>query len=375
MATSTVEHVYYVANARDRYKALKRIADINPSIYGIIFCRTRRETKEIAENLMADGYNADALHGDLSQAQRDMVMNRFRTRNLQLLVATDVAARGIDINELTHVINYNLPDENAVYVHRSGRTGRAGRKGTSVTIIHSREMRKLKEAERRIGRKFTHLQIPSGKEICEKQLFNLVDKVQTTEVNPDIEQYLPTIYEKLEGFEREELIKHFVSVEFNSFLDYYKNARDLNVSTKSDRRDRDRGDDRRERGDRNDSRERSSKRSSAEFSRFFINVGSRDSLRPQNMIGLINDYMNRRDIEIGQIEIMKNFSFFEVDKKFEAELLNNFKDADYRGTSLSVEVSAPRQNSNNRNSSSKGDGSRTRSRSRKRRGETKRRRY
>ncbi|RLD83641.1 MAG: ATP-dependent helicase, partial [Bacteroidetes bacterium] len=235
IGAENVNHIYYMVNARDRYLALKRIADINPKIYGIVFCRTRRETKEVAEKLMGDGYNADALHGDLSQAQRDYVMSRFRTKKLQLLVATDVAARGLDVTDLTHIINYNLPDDLEVYIHRSGRTGRAGKKGISISIIHSRETGKIRMIQKKVGKTFEHIPVPSGKEICGKQLYNLIDKVEKIEVDESqIEQFLPEIYKKLDWLSREELIKHFVSAEFNRFLAYYKNAPDLNVSSKSD---------------------------------------------------------------------------------------------------------------------------------------------
>ena len=227
---ANVEHQYFVVKAADRYMALKRLADINPSIYGIVFCRTRRETKDVADKLIQDGYNADALHGDLSQAQRDSVMQRFRNRNLQLLVATDVAARGLDVNDLSHIINYNLPDDPEVYIHRSGRTGRAGKHGLSLTITHSREGRRIKELEKLVGKSFKYMQIPGGREICEKRLYNLIDKVEKVEVDETkIASFLPSIYKKLEWLDREELIKHFVSVEFNRFLEYYKNAGDLNV--------------------------------------------------------------------------------------------------------------------------------------------------
>ena len=230
-----VDHHYYMVNARDKYKALRRICDVNPNIYGIVFCRTRRETADIADKLMQDGYNADAIHGELSQAQRDHVMSRFRQKKLQMLVATDVAARGIDINDLSHVINYNLPDDNEVYVHRSGRTGRAGKKGISIIIAHSREGRKLREIEKMIKRELIIQQVPKGDEICQIQLMTLIDKVVATEINQQINKYLPSIEEKLMHLDKEELIKHFVSAEFNRFLSFYKNAPDLNVSSNNKR--------------------------------------------------------------------------------------------------------------------------------------------
>ncbi len=331
-----VNHVYYMVQAKDRYKALKRIADVNPNIYGIIFCRTRRETKDIADKLMSDGYNADALHGDLSQAQRDYVMHRFRVKNLQILVATDVAARGLDVEDLTHIINYNIPDDPEAYIHRSGRTGRAGKKGTSISIIHTRSMNKIRELERKVSQKFERNLIPIGEEICEKQLFNLIDKVEKIKVDEkQIEKYLPIIYKKLDWLKREDLIKHFVSVEFNHFLEYYKNAVDLNVQIRKDRNTRD-GNTR----DRNTKDGKGNFRNSSEnFSRFYINIGSVNKLVPVRLIGLINEKLRKRDVEIGKIEILKKFSFFEVDKNFEDEILKTFENSEFEGNSLIVELS------------------------------------
>src|SRR5688572_329789 len=225
-----VTHHYYEVQARDRYVALKRILDMHPDIYAIVFCRTRAETKEIAEKLSAEGYNSDALHGDLSQQQREYTLGRFRNKTLQLLIATDVAARGLDVSDLTHVINYNLPDDPDVYIHRSGRTGRAHKKGISITIIHSREHNRIKDLERRIGKPFEKKLVPTGKEICEKQLYHLVDKVENVEVDESqIKDYLPVIFSKLSWLDRDELIKRFMSIEFNQFLSYYKDSRDINV--------------------------------------------------------------------------------------------------------------------------------------------------
>ena len=323
-----VEHHYYMVNAKDRYKALRRLCDINPNIYGIVFCRTRRETKEVADKLMQDGYNADAIHGDLSQAQRDHVMNRFRKKNLQILVATDVAARGIDINELTHVINYNLPDDNEVYVHRSGRTGRAGNNGVSIIIAHSREKRKLQSIEKMIKKELTLKKVPGGQEICEVQLMSLIDKIVETDVSPHIEQYLNVIEEKLSHLNKEELLKHFVSAEFNRFLSFYKNAQDLNIITTKDK-----------------SNER---RAENGFTRFFINLGKTHKLEPQNLIGLINEYTRNRNHVIGKIDIMKNFSFFEVEKSAEKEILVGFSDSQWNGYQLTVEISKPKNDSGKR---------------------------
>lgn len=323
IGAENVRHEYYSVQAKDRYEVLKRIADMNPHIYSIVFCRTRRETKEVADKLIADGYNADALHGDLSQAQRDNVMKRFRIKHLQILVATDVAARGLDVNDLTHVINYNLPDELEAYIHRSGRTGRAGKSGVSIAICHSRELNKIKRLEQLSGKNFVKKLVPGGAEICEKQLYNLIDKVEKIEVNESqIEQYLPAIYKKLDWLSREELIKHFVSMEFNRFLAYYKGARDLNITSKP-------------------KKDQVRKGTAKGFSRFFISVGSKSNLTVPKLIGLINDYTLTRNIEIGKIDIMKKFSFFEIDSKFEKDILQGFKNAKYEGSSVSVELSKP----------------------------------
>ncbi len=329
-----VSHEYYMIQAKDRYNALKRIADINPDIYGIVFCRTRQETKDVADKLINDGYNADALHGDLSQAQRDNVMSRFRFKHLQILVATDVAARGLDLNNLSHVINYNLPDDPEVYIHRSGRTGRAGKNGISISIIHTRESKKIFELERLSGKKFQRKMVPSGKEICEKQLLNLVDKVEKVAVNDShIEQFLPLIYEKLDWLNREELIKHFVSVEFNRFLSYYKNAPDLNVKQDNSRQDRLRQDNSKKR-----------KKSRVHFSRFYINLGSKNNLNAAGLIEIINKKTRIKNIEIGKINIMKKFSFFEIDSSFEKDHQSVFKNETYDGKPLVVQLSKPDPN-------------------------------
>ena len=231
-AAENVDHLFYMVQARDRYEVVKRIADMNPDIYGIVFCRTRRETKEVANKLMNDHYNADTIHGDLTQNERDDVMMRFRKRKLQILVATDVAARGLDVEDLTHVINYNLPDDDEIYVHRSGRTGRAGRNGISIAIIHGREHHRIKEIERKSSISFKKQRVPNGLEICKKRLYTLIDKIEKVKVNEDqIEQFLPYIYDKLNWLDREQLIKHFVSTEFNRYLSYYRDARDINIES------------------------------------------------------------------------------------------------------------------------------------------------
>jgi len=370
VSTSNVTHTYYMVQARDRYLALKRIADINPKIYGIVFCRTRRDTKEIAEKLMQDGYNADAMHGDLSQAQRDHVMGRFRKGNIQLLVATDVAARGIDVDNLTHVINYNLPDETDTYVHRSGRTGRANNKGTSISIVHSREGNKIKHLEEKIGKTIERKMVPSGKDICEKQLFTLLDKVEKTEVDESkIAEYLPAILQKLSWLEKEDLIKRFISVEFNRFLEYYKDAKDLNAKAKSSRggredrpgrrsrgrgrdrkgrggrdRDRGRGDrdrggrgDKENRGDRGGSGKKGKKGDKKSYAKFFINLGEKNRMTPASLSRFLAGKLQDKSIKIGKIEVMKGHSVFEIDQKRKGSVPKAFQKAKYKGVKVYVQ--------------------------------------
>jgi ATP-dependent RNA helicase DeaD len=338
-----VRHEFYMVHSRDRYLALKRIVDINPSVYALVFCRTRQETKDVANKLMHDGYNADALHGDLSQPQRDYAMDRFRIKNLQLLVATDVAARGLDVNNLTHVINYDLPDDLEVYVHRSGRTGRAGKSGISVSIIHTREMGRIRELERLTQKKFQRKEVPTGREICEKQLFNLVDKVEKAEVDPQIEPYLPVIYKKLGWLSREELIQHFVSEEFNRFLSYYKDSQDLNAGVKSEMvSDR--------------------KAKKIKYSRFFINLGSKNGLDAGNLISLINKHTKGSRVELGKIEIMKKFGFFETGQESETLVMTNLCKANYNGIPIVVQLSKPDSKSGKTEDGFEGRKSRQRSR-------------
>jgi len=292
-----VEHIYYVSQAKQRYMVLKRIVDLNPDIYGIVFCRTRMETKEVADKLMHDGYSADALHGDLSQAQRDTVMQKFRIRNIQLLVATDVAARGLDVSDLTHVINYNLPDDVEIYTHRSGRTGRANKKGVAVSIIHSKEKFKIKDIERMLHKSFEQQQIPNGLEVCKKQLFYMIDRMENVEVSEEqIETYMPQIMKQLEYLSKEELLKRFVSLEFNRFLSYYKNAEDLNLP--------ERGFDRGERGERGPK--------PGGRIRLKMNVGEREGIDPKRLLGIINDVTGDKSINIGSIEVTNKFTFFDV---------------------------------------------------------------
>ncbi len=296
--TENVEHVYYMVQARDRYLALKRIVDLNPDIYGIVFCRTRQETKDVADHLMNDGYSADALHGDLSQAQRDSVMQKFRNKNIQVLVATDVAARGLDVNNLTHVINYNLPDDTESYTHRSGRTGRANKKGISIAIIHSREKHKIRDIERVIGRQFEQQQIPNGMDVCKKQLFHLVERMENVEVNSEqLDPMFPDILKKLEYIDKEDIIKRFVSLEFNRFLDYYKKAADLNISANDNGRDRGGKSDRGGRGNK---------------TRLKINLGTKESFSPNRLLGMLNDATGDKSITVTGIEVTNKFTFFDV---------------------------------------------------------------
>jgi ATP-dependent RNA helicase DeaD len=319
-----VHHIFHLVQAKNRYLALKRIVDYNPDIYGIVFCRTRIETKDVADQLIKDGYNADALHGDLSQAQRDYVMQRFRQKTLQILVATDVAARGLDVDDLSHVINYNLPDELLVYTHRSGRTGRAGKRGISVVIIHQKEKYKIKQIEKIINKKFEQAPIPNGRSICEKQLFSLINKMEQVEVDDSqIDPYLTVIYKKLEWLSKEQLIKQFVALEFNRFLAYYRDAEDLNESLKKE-----------------DWAKKSGEFKRADTTRFFIRMGKKDGASPQALIGMMIDTTGERQVGIGKIEIFNSFSFIEVEKKYTDLILNSFKGIDGR---TSIKIASPKE--------------------------------
>lgn len=321
-----IRDIYYMVRAQDKYLALKRIADYYPNIYGIIFCRTRKETQEIADKLIQDGYNADSLHGELSQAQRDYVMQKFRIKNLQLLVATDVAARGLDVNDLTHVINYGLPDEVESYTHRRGRTGRAGKAGISISICHVKEKGKIREIERIINKKFEKGEMPSGQAICEKQLFNLVDQIEKVKVNEEeIEGLMPSIYRKLEWLDKEDIIKRMVSLEFNRMIDYYKDADEIEVVD--------------ERSSRADKSERSSRRghdTEEGFTRFFINFGKADGLYPNQLIELVNRCVPGK-VRIGKIDLRDNFSFFEVDSDEAARVMDSMNGYEVDGRRISVE--------------------------------------
>jgi ATP-dependent RNA helicase DeaD len=313
--------------ARDKYAALKRIVDFNPEIFGIIFTRTKLESQEIAENLIKDGYNADALHGDLSQQQRDKVMQRFRNKALQILVATDVAARGIDVDNVTHVINYSLPDDVESYTHRSGRTARAGKKGLSLAIINKKEVGRIRQIERIIKRKFTLAHIPSGFEVCEKQLFAFIHKIHNIEgLDEQIEAYLPRVNKEFADLSKEELIKRFTALEFKRFLDYYKNAPDLNES--EDRRGgRDSGDSNEMRGGRGG------------FKRLFMNLGSLDDFNRGDMLRFICDNARITGRQVGRIDIKGVYSFFEVEHDVVDMVFTGFKNVEHEGRKVRIEVS------------------------------------
>ncbi|HDJ28687.1 MAG TPA: DEAD/DEAH box helicase [Proteobacteria bacterium] len=330
-----VHHIYYLTAEKNRYQTLKRIADSNPDIYAIIFCRTRQETREIAEKLIEDGYNADALHGELSQGQRDAVMHKFRRRNLQLLVATDVAARGLDVKDLSHVINYNLPDDASSYTHRSGRTGRAGKEGVSIAIIQPREKYKLNQIERRLKRRFEQGRIPTGQEICQLRMLHYLDKLKKREIDTThIEPFLPAIFENLIPLEREELIKRFVLAEFAPILRSYRNAPDLNIREREVKS-------RHERSERrsSDKRYTTATKGREQFTRFHLNVGKRDGVNPGRLIGEINDATaDGRRVQVGRIEILKNCSLLEADSRSEAEILHAFSNLMINGRRVVARV-------------------------------------
>ena len=335
-----VEHIYYMVAARDKYLALKRIADYYPNIYAIIFCRTRRETQEIADKLIQDGYDADSLHGELSQSQRDLVMNKFRNKNLQFLVATDVAARGLDIDDITHVINYSLPDDVESYTHRSGRTGRVGKSGTSISIINLREQGKVTQFERAINKQFEKRTLPSGDVICEKQLLNFVDKIEKVKVNDEeIEHLLPAIYRKLDWLEKEDIIKRIVSLEFNSLLEYYNSAEEITEPTAQSNRG--------ERHERRNTRGKSdNRRAEKGYTRIFINMGKVDGANPANLMGFINDHVSGK-VHIGKIDLLKNFSFFEVPENIAPKVINTFEGVFIEDRKLVVEIAQESDNNSN----------------------------
>lgn len=324
--TATVQHEYYVVGGRDRYPALKRLADTNPDIFSVIFCRTKRDTQKVAESLIEDGYNAGALHGDLSQNQRDLVMNSFRKKQIQMLVATDVAARGIDVDDITHVINYQLPDEIETYTHRSGRTGRAGKSGISMVIVTRSELRKIKAIESKIQQKFISKTIPTGMEICEIQLYHLANKIKDTKINEDVENYLPAINDVLQGIDREELIKKIVSVEFTRFFNYYNKTKDLNTGD-SGERGRDRN------SDGNDEMPTSGS------VRYFINIGEKDGYDWMSLKDFIRDTVGLGQDDVFKVDVKDSFSFFNTDANVTEQILAQFTEFKVDGRFVNVEVS------------------------------------
>lgn len=327
-SNENIDHIYYVVKEKDRYAAVKRLIDFNPEIYGLIFCRTRQETGSVAEKLGKEGYSAEPLHGDLSQAQRDRVMDRFRNKDIQILVATDVAARGIDVDNITHVINYNLPDDIENYTHRSGRTARAGRKGESLVLVNTRETGKIRAIERQMRTTFTLGNVPNAEEICEIQLMKLINKVIKTDVREgDIQKFMPTIMAEFESLSKEEVIKHFVSTEFNRFIEYYERAGDLNASASK-------GDDREDRPGRRDRRDGGE----TGKTRFFVSIGKRDGLNPGGLLRLVCDASNLKSANVGRIDIMTSYSFFDVDDQYADTILKTVNGADYEGHSVSVEI-------------------------------------
>lgn len=322
--SATVSHEFYLVNARDRYEALKRLADANPDIFSVVFCRTKRDTQAVAEKLIEDGYSAAALHGDLSQAQRDGVMKSFRGRQIQMLVATDVAARGIDVDNITHVVNYQLPDEIETYNHRSGRTGRAGKLGTSIVIVTKSELRKISSIERIIKQKFEEKPIPSGIEICEIQLLHLANKIKDTEVDHEIDNYLPAINNVLEGLSKEELIKKMVSVEFNRFIAYYKKNRD--ISTQSG-----------ERRERNDSEPREFNNNGAV--RYFVNIGSRDNFDWMSLKDYLKETLDLGRDDVFKVDVKEGFSFFNTDPEHTEKVMEVLNNVQLEGRRINVEIS------------------------------------
>jgi ATP-dependent RNA helicase DeaD len=311
-----------VVHAKDRYIALKRIADYYPDIYAIIFCRTKIETQEVADALIKDGYNADALHGDLSQAQRDSVMNRFRGKNLQMLVATDVAARGIDVVDLTHIINYNLPDDIENYTHRSGRTGRAGKSGISILIVNLKEVFRVKQIEKQIGKKFQAVKIPTGREVCEKQLIHLVEKLKNTEIQHDeIGSFLPAAYEQLKSISKEEIIQRFISTEFNRFLSYYRKAADINVELKKESRAGFTGG--------SDSR--------SGLVRLFVNLGQMEKFNPQKLKTYLQETANVANLHVSNIEVTRCSSYFEVGAQFAEIVIAKFKKEKFQNRRVQID--------------------------------------
>ncbi|WP_185876695.1 DEAD/DEAH box helicase [Blattabacterium cuenoti] len=338
VGSDDIKHIYYVVNhLSKKYLALRRIVDVNPGIYGIIFCSTKKETKEISEYLIKDGYNADSLYGDLSQAQREFVMNKFRNKSLQFLVATDVAARGLDVHNITHVINYSLPKESEIYVHRSGRTGRAGKSGISVCIIQNKELRNLKEVEKKIGKKFERFMVPNGKEICEKQLIFFIEKVKKVVVNEQLmNKFVPEIQKKLELFDKSELIKRFSWIEFKRFIDYYKSSKDINYVYNTSYNKKNFLNNKFKFRKKIQSKSRKLKKES--LSKLFLNRGFKDKLTKLGLINLINQAVKNSHIHIGHIKILSNSSLFEVEKRYRNKILVGMSRINHLGRPISIEI-------------------------------------
>jgi ATP-dependent RNA helicase DeaD len=345
-SNENIEHIYFSVKERDRYPAIKRVIDFNPDIYGLIFCRTRMETAAVADKLGKEGYSAEPLHGDLSQVQRDRVMDRFRRKDIQILVATDVAARGLDIDNITHVLNYNLPDDIENYTHRSGRTARAGKKGQSIVLVNTRESYKIKAIEKQIRVSFTKGELPKPEDICAIQLTKLIKDVVKTEVKEkEIEKFMPQIMAEFEELSKEDIVKRFISTEFNRFIDYYNNAGDINASgrDRDNGRDRDFGSDRgrRDNFDR-PKRDRGERGPESGKTRFFVSIGNRDGLNPGGLLRLICDNTGLKSGSIGKIDIMPAFSFFEADKGETDNILNKVNGSEYEGTSVNIEITKPK---------------------------------
>jgi len=322
-----IDHIYYSIKERDRFETVKRLIDYNPNIYGLIFCRTKNETASVAAKLAKEGYNAEPLHGDLTQTMRDKVMERFRSKELQILVATDVAARGLDIDNITHVINYNLPDDIENYTHRSGRTARAGKKGESLVLANGKELFKIKAIEKQMRTTFTLGTIPNAEEICEIQLMRLIEKTITTSVKErDIQKFMPKILTEFEAFTKEEVIKKFVSAEFNRFIDYYRRAGDLNAKPGKE--------------DGRGERDKSSRPREAGKTRFFVNIGKRDGLNPGALLRVVCDASGLKSDKIGRIDLMTSFSFFEADEEYTERILRNVNGQIFEGHKVLVEVSS-----------------------------------
>ncbi|MCD8394437.1 MAG: DEAD/DEAH box helicase [Bacteroidales bacterium] len=335
---ANVKHVYYMVNAKDKYLALKRIADDNPNIYAIIFCRTRRDTQEIADKLIQDGYNADALHGDLSQQQRDITMKKFRDGVIKMLVATDVAARGLDVDDLTHVINYGLPDDPAVYTHRSGRTGRAGKTGTSVAIIHSREKGKLKEIEKKIGKTFERKEVPTPQHIIEKQIYNLADRIERVKVDDaEIDKYVDGVSRKLGWLSQEDLLKRVLSLEFNRLLDYYKDAPKIDVIEEKPRKEKPKKGERAPRS----AEEKDRRTASKGMERLYLNAGKRDGFYAGTLIDTLNRNVPGERVDVGRIDLMPGYSLFDVKRGDAKRVVNALKGAEFMGKHLFCEIASP----------------------------------